>query len=91
MRSILTSFPLIFENNSEEDEYFEGEEERTNRPNQQSGLSQFGIIPIILSYCKETNTTLANAMQESINLILYIASYIIIRNKEQEKLLKQKK
>lgn len=40
-------------------------------------------------YCKEANTTLANAMQESINLILYIASYVIIRNKEQEKQMKQ--
>lgn len=42
-------------------------------------------------YCKESNTTLANAMQESINLIFYIASYVIIRNKEQEKILKQNK
>lgn len=30
-------------------------------------------------------------MNESINLILYIASFVVVRNKEQEKQLKQKK
>lgn len=87
MRRIIKAFPLIFE----QEKYEGDDEEELIEQNKQTEISQFGIIPIILSYCKETNTTLANAMQESINLILYIASYIIIRNKEQEKLLKQKK
>lgn len=34
-------------------------------------------------------TPFNDAMRDSINQILYIASYIIIRNKEQEKQLKQ--
>ena len=31
-----------------------------------------------------------DAMKESINFVLYIVSYVVLRNKEQEKLMKQK-
>lgn len=43
-----------------------------------------------MEYCKETNTSISEAMQESVNFIFYIASFIIIRNKEIEKKMKIK-
>ena len=35
-------------------------------------------------------TPIADAMKESINFVLYIVTYVVLRNKEQEKLMKQK-
>lgn len=49
----------------------------------------FGIIPFILKYCEVTNETISNVMNESINLVLYIVSYEVLKAKEQEKQLKQ--
>ena len=90
MHKITEQFPLIFEKGPEEDEDGEGEEKGDRRVDKQTGKNQFGIIPIILTYCKETNTSISEAMQESVNFIFYIASFIIIRNKEIEKKMKLK-
>ena len=35
-------------------------------------------------------TPIADAMKESVNFVFYIVSYVVLRNKEQEKLMKQK-
>lgn len=42
-----------------------------------------------MTYCKETNTSISDAMSESVNFIFYIASYVVFRNKEQEKMIEQ--
>lgn len=49
----------------------------------------FGIIPFLLKYCEVTNETISNVMNESINFVLYIVSYEVLKAKEQERQLKQ--
>lgn len=48
------------------------------------GLAEFGILPIILRYCKECNERLTDAYKTPVRLILYIVSYEILLDKKQK-------
>ena len=87
--TISKSFPVLFDERSEEDEDGQTEEEKDIRTNQQNGLLQFGIIPYVLKYCEVTNETITDVMNESVNFVFYIVSYEVLKAKEQEKQLKQ--
>lgn len=40
-------------------------------------------------YCNETNETITQAFREDVRFVLYVASYVVAKSKEQERLLKQ--
>ena len=79
----------MFNERSEGTEDGETEEEGIVRKPQEDGLMAFGIIPFLLKYCEVTNETISNVMNESINFVLYIVSYEVLKAKEQERQLKQ--
>lgn len=41
-----------------------------------------------MEYCTNTMTPIEKAMSESVNFICYTMSYVILKNKEQEKMVK---
>lgn len=43
----------------------------------------------MLSFCEVTNESLSEAFNEDISFIFYIVSYVIAKNKEQEKMIKK--
>lgn len=45
-------------------------------------------MPYILKYCEVANETLTSVFKESINLVLYVVTYEVLKAKEQEKQLK---
>ena len=74
-------------------EFNEGGEESARRVDQSSGISQFGIMPYLMMFCEATNERLTDAMEYSLNYILYVVTYIVYKNdlerKELEKIRKR--
>ena len=87
--NILKGFPGLFTEAVEDDEPTPGADEQNRRTAKQGGLGQFGIIPYLTMFCKETNEKLTDVMSMSLNFVLYIVSYVVERNKEEEKQLKK--
>ena len=81
----MSSFPDLF--NQEDEEGEDGEE--SNRPIQKGGLVQFGILPYILTYCNATNEKLSDALEQPINLVLYVMTFEYYKHKEEEKKIKE--
>ena len=46
-------------------------------------------MPLLLTYCKETYTPINDVWNENIRVVLFILSYVIERNKEEERMYKQ--
>ena len=64
--------------------------EREEKNNQTTNFS-WGLLPLLLSVCKETNETLTAIYEYPIALTLYIGSYIIQQNEKQAKELEQQR
>lgn len=45
----------------------------------------WGLLPLLISVCKETNETLTTIYEYPISLTLYLGSYIIEQNEKQAK------
>ena len=55
----------------------QGNELETEKTYNQTTQSNWGLLPIILEVCKETNHSLSDVYDFPITLTLYISTYII--------------
>lgn len=62
-------------------------EAETAEKEEQIAENPYGLLPIVLTYCRITNETVTKAFQESVYQVLWIASYEADRiNKENMRL-----
>ena len=86
----LLSLPMPDVNAISEEEDDEGRIRRPEEGNQ-NPLSNFTILPFILTYCKLTNERFSDVLKESVIQVFTVASYEIIRMKAEEEQLKKYK
>ena len=78
IEKIYKSFDTLFESGeSESGEEREGENRYTNNSN-------YGILPYILTYVKETNTSFNDTMKESVIQVFYVVSYILEQKQKEQ-------
>lgn len=88
-----THFEVIFSKGDEEDnegEDIQGEERDKETDTGAGGVfQQFGLIPLICSVCELANTPFESVMGWSVCQTLYLASYIITKNRYEQQQIKQ--
>lgn len=87
--TIHRNFPDLFEGEVEDDEDSREGETKSPGTSRQSRLQQFGIIPYIDRVCREFNENWDSIMNKSVSLLFYLTTYCLVKDKEQEKMLKQ--
>ena len=74
VKSIHQNHPALFDLPEDDEGDGDGEEESTEGGGP-APLSNYGILPFVLTYCQLAHETLTAAMRESVLQVLYVYNY----------------